>query len=153
MTDLEASGIEVVAAPHLGGDEGELRHLNRELAWLDFNERVLALAEDPKQPLLERVKFLAIYSQNLDEFFQIRVAGLKEQMSAGIVRKAREEMTPAEQLSAIRERVAGLTARASHLFAAELLPELDKESIRFVGWSELTNEDRNWLGEYFTTRI
>src|SRR5581483_9689464 len=149
MTDLDASSLEVVAAPHLGGDTS---HLNRELAWLDFNERVLALAEDPGQPLLERVKFLAIFSQNLDEFFQIRVAGLREQRSAGIVRK-RDDMTPAEQLGSIRERAMQLTARRSHLFTSEIVPALDKEGIRFASWNELASEDRAWLGEYFITNI
>jgi len=154
MTRLGASGIEVVAAPHLTGDDDkEHRHLNRELSWLDFNERVLALAEDPQRPLLERVKFLAIFSQNLDEFFQIRVAGLKEQSSAGLVRQTHDEMTPQEQLSAIRERVTGLTARRSQLFNDEIIPALDKEAIRFATWSDLTSEDRLWLGEYFSARI
>ena len=81
------------AQPELPGVRG--RYLNRELSWLDFNERVLALAADPAQPLLERVKFLAIFNSNLDEFFQVRVAGLMEQREAGIRKPAADGRTPA----------------------------------------------------------
>ena len=81
------------------------RFLNRELSWLEFNARVLALAEDAGLPLLERTKFLAIFSQNLDEFFQVRVAGLKDQVAAGFGRESDDGLTPAEQLQAIRARV------------------------------------------------
>ena len=85
-------------------DDAERRYLNRELSWLDFNARVLALAEDPETPLLERVKFLAIFSQNLDEFFQVRVAGLKERVAAGVTRRSVDGMTASEQLEAILAR-------------------------------------------------
>src|SRR5436309_7019978 len=82
--------------------ESRARYLNRELSRLDFNERVLALAEDESLPLLERVKFLAIVSQNLDEFFQIRVAGLKEQEAAGLSTTSPDNLAPRDQLDAIR---------------------------------------------------
>ena len=87
------------------------RYLNRELSWLDFNERVLALAEDPHQPLLERVKFLAIFATNLDEFFQIRVAGLKRQEAAGLGTISTDGLTAALQLVAIDARVRDLADR------------------------------------------
>src|SRR5438093_11235080 len=123
MTDLDDK-IEVVAAPHLAEDA---RLFNRELSWLDFNQRVLALAADATRPLLERAKFLAIFSQNLDEFFQIRVAGLKEQVAAGVVAPAPDGLGPRDQLLAIRERVLELAGLASRLFAEEVSPALEKE--------------------------
>ena len=81
------------------------RYLNRELSWLDFNERVLALGRRRAVPLLERAKFLAIFSQNLDEFFQVRVAGLKEQVAAGLGATSPDGRTPGQQLLEVRERV------------------------------------------------
>src|SRR5512145_870628 len=87
------------------------RFFNRELSWLDFNERVLALAEDDARPALERAKFLAIFSQNLDEFFQIRVSGLREQVIVGVPGTSPDGMSPREQLDAIRDRVQELVAR------------------------------------------
>src|SRR5689334_24643922 len=92
------------------GEGAESRFLNRELSWLDFNARVLALAEDPAVPLLERVKFLAIFSQNLDEFFQVRVAGLKDQVAVGITKRAPDGRTPAQQLLEVHDRVSELIA-------------------------------------------
>src|SRR5205085_11373411 len=93
-------------------DAGRSRFLNRELSWLQFNARVLALAEDPAVPLLERAKFLAIFSQNLDEFFQVRVAGLRGQLGpASGVGRSPDGMSPAEQLRAIGERVQALVRR------------------------------------------
>src|SRR5206468_7950219 len=84
------------------------RYINRELSRLDFDERVLAMAEDPKLPVLERVRFLAIFSQNLDDFFQVRVAGLKEQVLAAVAVASPDGMSPAEQPKSMRARVEGL---------------------------------------------
>lgn len=132
---------------------GRPRYLNRELSWLDFNARVLALAEDPGRPLLERVKFLAIFGRNLDEFFQIRVAGLKEQVRAGLETRSPDGQTAIEQLRTIRTRVDEDTDRAVRLFRDELVPALEKESIRFVDWSSLDEEDRAELVHVFRERI
>jgi polyphosphate kinase len=129
------------------------RFLNRELSWLEFDSRVLALAEDPARPLLERVKFVAIYSQNLDEFFQIRVSGLEEQVEAGVAATTPDGMNPHEQLVAIRERVVALQERADSLVLGELLPALEKEHIRLVHWEQLSSEDREFLGRRFRERI
>jgi polyphosphate kinase len=129
------------------------RFLNRELSWLEFDARVLALAEDPARPLLERVKFVAIYAQNLDEFFQIRVSGLEEQVDAGVVATTPDGMTPHEQLMAIRERVVALQERADALVLGELLPALEKERIKVVHWEQLSAEDREFLGRRFRERI
>jgi polyphosphate kinase len=129
------------------------RFINREVSWLEFNSRVLALAEDPAQPLLERVKFVAIFTQNLDEFFQIRVSGLEEQVDAGVTAVTPDGMSPREQLVAIRERVIALQERAEALVQGELLPALEKERIRVVHWDQLGDDDREFLGRRFRERI
>jgi polyphosphate kinase len=129
------------------------RFINRELSWLEFDSRVLALAEDPARPLLERVKFVAIYTQNLDEFFQIRVSGLEEQVEAGVAAMTPDGMNPSEQLAAIREQVVALQERADSLVLGELLPSLEKERIRLVHWDQLDEADREFLGRRFRERI
>src|SRR4026207_2197737 len=82
-------------------------HSNRELSWLDFNDRVLQLAEDPSVPLMERVKFCAIWESNLDEFYMVRVANLHDQLEAGVDARGADGMSPTDQIDAIRERVIG----------------------------------------------
>ena len=129
------------------------RYLNRELSWLDFNERVLALAEDEERPILARVKFLAICSQSLDEFFQVRVSGLLEQVEAGVIATTPDGMRPEEQLAEIRSRVTATSARIERLFSDELRPALDKEGIRLVDTADLTDEDRAWSTDSFAERI
>ncbi len=129
------------------------RFINREVSWLEFNSRVLALAEDPALPLLERVKFVAIFTQNLDEFFQIRVSGLEEQVDAGVATVTPDGMSPREQLVAIRERVIALQERADELVQGELLPALEKERIRVVHWDQLADDDKEVLGRRFRERI
>jgi polyphosphate kinase len=132
---------------------GAARYLNRELSWLDFNARVLALAEDSELPVLERARFVAIFSQSLDEFFQVRVSGLLEQVRAGVGPSTPEGMTPAEQVHAIVERVREQTGRGAEAFAADIMPALDKAGIRVVGWGELEAEDRDELSRNFHERI
>ncbi len=129
------------------------RYLNRELSWLDFNERVLALAEDENVPLLERAKFLAIFSENLDEFFQVRVAGLKEQVSAGIGTTTPDGRTPAQQLLEVRERVELLVERQQHLFLDGIVPALADNGIRLSSWDELDDDDEKFMVETFEQRI
>ncbi|MFM7271844.1 MAG: polyphosphate kinase 1 [Actinomycetes bacterium] len=132
---------------------GEERLINRELSWLDFNERVLALAEDPDHPLLERAKFLAIFSTNLDEFFQVRVSGLREQVQAGIRARSADGMDPLDQLRAIRTRVDALSARHAAAFTGSIRPALEREGIVFVGWDALDAHDRAELEALFRTRV
>jgi polyphosphate kinase len=129
------------------------RFLNRELSWLDFNARVLALAEDPLVPLLERLKFLAIFSQNLDEFFQVRVAGLKDQVAAGLTGRTPDGRTPAQQLLEVRDRVCELTARQERVFLDQVVPELGAEGFIFSQWDDLDDDDRKYLDEVFEERI
>jgi polyphosphate kinase len=125
------------------------RFLNRELSWLEFNRRVLALAEDPAQRLLERVKYLAIVNTNQDEFFQVRVASLHAQVDAGLTQPAPDGRTPREQLSEIRARVLDLLRAQEALFAKELLPKLAEQRVRIVEWASLDEGDRLRLARVF----
>src|SRR5262245_25902308 len=105
------------------------RLLNRELSWLEWNGRVLDLAEDPEEPLLERVKFCAIFSSNLDEFFMVRVAGLLDQVASGLVVRSDDGRTAQETLVEIKTRVLELTARQSRLWSRGLQPALAEAGI------------------------
>ena len=105
----------------------EDRYLNRELSWLDFNARVLALAADPSLPLLERAKFLAIFSSNLDEFYMVRVAGLKRRDEMGLSVRSADGLSPREQLRRISERTQQITSRQSHVFLDSVRPALADE--------------------------
>lgn len=134
-------------------ESSPLRFLNRELSWLDFNARVLHLSEDPVVPLLERVKFLAIFSTNLDEFFQVRVAGLKDQVAAGLSPTTPDEKTPAEQLLDIRDRVEELGRAQQHRFIAQAVPALAEHGIVFANVDDLDDDDRKHLDEVFDARI
>jgi polyphosphate kinase len=124
-------------------------YVNRELSWLDFNERVLSLVERPDFPLLEKAKFLAIWSSNLDEFFQVRVAGLKEQLAHGLGAGTPDGMTPIQQLAAIREVVEEQYTRVSKLFLSEVAPALAASGIVFSDYSTLDEEDRGFLDAQF----
>jgi polyphosphate kinase len=132
---------------------GKDRYVNRELSWVDFNARVLALAEDPSVPLLERAKFLAIFSTNFDEFFQVRVAGIKDQVAAGLSTRTPDGRTPPEQLLDIRDAVENLVVRAQSIFLDEVVPQLGDVGIVFSSVSELDEDDRKFLDETFESRI
>jgi polyphosphate kinase len=129
------------------------RFLNRELSWLDFNARVLALAEDESIPLLERVRFLAIWAANLDEFFMVRVAGLKEQMAVGARSLSADGMSAADQLDRIGPLVADQYKRADALFLSELAPRLSDAGIRFGDYDTLDDDDRAYLDDQFRSRV
>jgi polyphosphate kinase len=116
-------GIGAISSPEeLASTDGEHRYLNRELSWLDFNSRVLALAEDDSQPLLERAMFIAIFSSNLDEFFEVRVAGLKDQVAAGMSGTAPDGLSASEQLRVIGLVVKSHLERRTHAFGDEVIP-------------------------------
>ena len=131
----------------------ESRFLNRELSRLDFNERVLAVAEDESLAPLERAKFLAIFTQNLDEFFQIRVAGLKELLVSNYRYTSIDGKSPQEQLVAIRSRVEGLLERRSALFADCVAPRLAAGGVHITDWKELKKSQRQELERVFEDRI
>jgi polyphosphate kinase len=137
----------------VGPEQPDSRYLNRELSALDFNARVLALAADEDVPLLERGRFLAIFSQNLDEFFQVRVAGLKDQHAAGITATTPDGRTPAQQLLEIRDQVERLVVDMERVFLEQVAPGLAEVGIVFSSWIELDDEDRKYLVEVFEERI
>ena len=126
---------------------------NRELSLLEFNSRVLAEAEDKRHPLLERLKFISILSSNLDEFFMIRVAGLKSQVSAGVVDLSFDGMTPNRQLDEIRERLLPMYKRQEEILMKDILPELEKEGIYFHDFKELTAKEKKELNKYFVENV
>jgi polyphosphate kinase len=128
-------------------------YLNRELSWLDFNDRVLQLAEEQRLPLLERVKFCAIYTTNLDEFYMVRVAGLRDQIDAGVENPGQDGRTPSQTIALIRERVASLSRRLTDCFEGELRPALADHDIQVVGVRELDDERRAELAALFAKKI
>ncbi len=132
---------------------GPARFSNRELSRLDFGARLLELAEDPAVALLERVKFLALFAETLDEFFQVRVAGLEDQVVAGMRTRSVDGLRPAEQLAAIRQRVEQLIAQGDRIFLEQIVPGLAAAGLAFVGWSSLDDEDRAHLDEVFQREI
>lgn len=129
------------------------RFLNRELSRLDFDERVLAMAEDPGLPLLERVRFLAIFSQNLDDFFQVRVAGLKEQVLAAVAVVSPDGMSPLEQLRAIRARVESLIERQMSLYNNGIVPALADAGITIVRGADVSKKELAQLHAVFRQQI
>ncbi|HUZ85322.1 MAG TPA: polyphosphate kinase 1 [Candidatus Baltobacterales bacterium] len=129
------------------------RYINRELSRLDFDERVLAMAEDSRLPLLERVRFLAIFSQNLDDFFQVRVAGLKEQVLAAVAVASPDGMSPLDQLKAIRGRVENLVDRQEGLFTREIAPALAGAGIAIVRRDEISKKELGQLHTMFRQQI
>src|SRR3954447_25643900 len=116
-------------------------YFNRELSWLDFNQRVLELAEDPAVPLLEQIRFCAIYASNLDEFFMVRVAGLFDQLDAGIDARGPDGLAPGEQIDAIQARVLELDRRL-HLCFGGIREELEQHGIRIVSLETATDAER-----------
>nr|WP_233506994.1 RNA degradosome polyphosphate kinase [Jiangella anatolica] len=131
----------------------EERYLDRELSWLAFNTRVLELAEDPDVPLLERARFLAIFSSNLDEFYMIRVAGLKRRIAAGVAFPSVSGMMPREVLERTLDRTRELMARQTQCFRSDVLPGLVKEGIDIARWDDLDDAEHVRLRRLFSERI
>lgn len=129
------------------------RYLNRELSWLDFNARVLALAADKSMPLLERAKFLAIFASNLDEFYMVRVAGLKRRDEMGLSVRSADGLTPREQLGRIGEQTQQLASRHARVFLDSVLPALGEEGIYIVTWADLDQAERDRLSTYFNEQV
>lgn len=129
------------------------RYLNRELSWLDFNARVLALAADNSLPLLERAKFLAIFASNLDEFYMVRVAGLKRRDEMGLSVRSADGLTPREQLARIGEQTQQIATRHARVFLDSVRPALAEEGIYIVTWADLGEAEREQLSTYFNEQV
>ncbi|MEU3165812.1 RNA degradosome polyphosphate kinase [Streptosporangium sp. NPDC006930] len=129
------------------------RFLNREESWLQFNQRVLELAEDPSLPLLERVRFLAIFASNLDEFFRVRVAGLKRRMATGLLLRTKSGLKPREELARIAAIANDLAQRQSACFHERICPQLGAEGIEIVRWDDLGRDERSEMRKLFRERI
>ena len=128
-------------------------YFNRELSWLDFNQRVLELAEDPEVPLLEQVRFCAIYANNLDEFFMVRVAGLFDQIDAGIDARGPDGLPPGEQIDAIQARVLALDHRLHDCFNGALRPALEQQGIRIVSLDTASEEELREIDTRFHEQV
>ncbi|CPR12647.1 polyphosphate kinase [Mycobacterium bohemicum DSM 44277] len=169
MTEIEAQaradenvwlpGESAVAAPPAATPAAntdqlpEDRYLNRELSWLDFNARVLALADDNSLPLLERAKFLAIFASNLDEFYMVRVAGLKRRDEMGLSVRSADGLTPREQLALIGEQTQRIATRHARVFLDLVRPALAEEGIHIVTWADLDGREQEELSTYFMEQV
>ncbi len=129
------------------------RLIDRELSWLAFNERVLELAEDATNPLLERCRYLAIFSSNLDDFFMIRVASVKRKLESGVTKKNTAGFTPHELMAEISKKTQELIARQTKCFQTDILPKLAQNGIEITDWDSLTNDEKDYINKIFTNRI
>src|SRR5688572_2103212 len=139
------------ATPH--GAAPAAQYFNRELSWLAFNRRVLEQAQTDRHPLLERVRFLAIVANNLDEFFEIRVAGLMQQMDSGVAEPGPDGLAPREQLRRIRAVVDALLEDQYRCWTDQLLPALAREGIKFKSGVDLTDRELAWVRAYFREQV
>jgi polyphosphate kinase len=150
LAKLDFSEDLLIKVPDL---EAEPRYSNREMSWLDFTERILALADDRARPLLERLRFIAIFNRNLDEFFQIRVAALKEQRIVWSSTRSPSGMLPKPELDAIRDRARQLTARCNRILFKKLIPELAESGIRVVSMDDLNHRDKAHVRRIFQEQV
>ncbi|WP_375000651.1 RNA degradosome polyphosphate kinase [Aeromicrobium sp. CTD01-1L150] len=161
--EIDLSALEVPASPDefdvdppFDPAEGALpaeRFLDRELSWLAFNERVLELAQDSSLPLLERVRFLSIVGSNLDEFFMVRVAGLKRRIAAGVAVPSASGLNPRDVLARSLTQSHALMTAQSHTFADDIVPALHEAGIELVHWDDLTGQEQEQLGAEYRERI
>jgi polyphosphate kinase len=142
---MEGSTISVLSDPTL--------YNNRELSLLEFNERVLEEAQDSSNPVLERLRFICIVASNLDEFFEVRVAGLKQQRQSNVSAPGPDAMSPGEQLAAISARVRKMVDDKYRIWSQELVPALEKNNIFFLNHAELTNAEKQYYAKYFEKSV
>ncbi len=136
---------------------GELKrpdlYINRELSWIEFNQRVFEEARDPRHPLLERVKFISIFDTNLDEFMMIRLAGLKDQIAARVSKRSPDGLNAVQQLEAVRQRLAPMVQDVRRYWQNVLQPLLIEQDIHIVNYEQLSNKHRESMREYFENEI
>lgn len=149
LEDAPRAGVQGVDTLLLQAD----RFINRELSWLDFGARLLQLASDGRIPLFERVRFLSIFSESLDEFFQVRVAGLEDQVAAGLRTRSPDGMSPAQQLLAVTGRVRELVSWQSRIFSEEVVPALAEAGVVMSDWATLDEGARSHLVDVFNRQI
>ncbi len=149
----EPAAVEDVAELTVAGERPPSRFLNRELSWLDFDERILALADRDTLPVLERAKFFAIFSDNLDEFFQVRVGSLRMQLAAGVPSSGSADEPTRDRLTKINARVRELVAKRDASFADHLVPDLAAAGIRLSDWDSLDADDRIFLDNLFDEQL
>ncbi|MAU84205.1 MULTISPECIES: RNA degradosome polyphosphate kinase [Gordonia] len=149
ITSIPGAPPAATLVPEEATDLPDDRYLNRELSWLDFNSRVLALAEDTSMPLLERAKFLAIFASNLDEFFMVRVAGLKRRDETGLSVRSADGLSPREQLRRIAARTQTIAERHARVFLDSVNPALSDNDIHVVTWAQLSDDQKTRLIDYF----
>ena len=152
MPDLSASKTSTPVEPISNLDDPKW-YLNRELSWLEFNKRVLEEAEDPSHPLLERIKFIGIFFNNLDEFFMIRISGLREQLTSGVLEASLDGTSPSEQLGKIRDVLLESFGRISRCWQEELLPNLAEAGIHILSYKNVKPKQRSLLRRYFRKEI
>jgi polyphosphate kinase len=156
MTSGSQVGSELRPAPPLAAalplDDFSL-YINRETSWLEFNDRVLEEALDERNPLLERLKFIAIWSTNLDEFFMIRIAGLMQQLAAEVHRRSDDGLLPEEQLDLVSRRLRGSLARMTDCLDNQLFPALERQGIRVLRYEQLDSETKRTMQRYFDERV
>ncbi len=126
---------------------------NRDLSWIEFNRRVLEEALDPEQPLLEKVKFISIFHSNLDEFYMIRVSGLKEQIVASVLEPSIDGLTPIEQLQKIEKCVQSMLKTVMDLWTNEVVPSLKENNIDISDYNDLSENEKTILTEYFKKKF
>src|SRR6266446_2286121 len=149
----QPSVVAITDVPIARDFSGPRNFINRELSWLEFNHRVLEEAQDATQPLIERIKFLSIFSSNLDEFFEIRVAGIKQQIESETSDVGPDGLSPTETFNQIQRLAHELVATEYELFNKELLPELEKNKIRVRNVSELSTRRAAWTRKYFQEEV
>ena len=150
MKSSETATGKLAGAPNL---DHRTYFINREVSWLRFNERVLEEALDTRNPLLERVKFLSIFHSNLDEFFMVRVSGLRRQLAGGVLKTPVDGMTPAEQLAEIRSRLEPDLTTSSRLWMEDLLPRLEEAGVEVLDYDQLKKKQRKLLRKHFMSEI
>jgi polyphosphate kinase len=150
---LEQAGPAPAPPAAHDGELGAGRFLNREVSWLDFNARVLALAQDQSAPLLERAKFLAIFASNLDEFFMVRVAGLKRRQSTGLGVRSADGLGVREQLALLASKAGELAREHARVFLEDVRPALRDEGLRIALWRDLSPEQQRPLHDYFRAQV